>query len=143
MEDLVLDTIFAPDLDDQPLTILVGSSLRKVVVSSLAMRRALRYVADVNIENSHKVNSKSGAKLFSAKVLKLLLTQTLLNVVTFQVKEVRSTQALRHHLDSQPLQLEGESTFWDLLRDDAINRGGTSMDLRELGHLGFWIGSKA
>jgi hypothetical protein len=124
MNDIDLDTDFELDFDDLPLTILVGSSLHKVVASSLSMRRVLRYVANVHVESPKNLNPLSQSTQLSIKALKQLLAQTLLNALTFPMEGRRSTQALRIHLEDPPLQLVGEPTFWDWLRNEAIKRGG-------------------
>lgn len=119
MDDLELD------LDETPLTILVGRDMHSVFVRSLAVRRALRYVASANVEAPLKSSGRPPKTSLSAKALQRLLSQTLLRVVTFPMNGRRSTQDLKIHIDEPPLQLEGAPTFWDLMRQESANRGGS------------------
>jgi hypothetical protein len=91
MNDFDLDI----DLYDLPLTHLLGSRLQKVAASSLSMRRALRYVANVHVASPKNSIPRSQSAQLSTKALKQLLAQTLLNVLTFPMEGRRSTQALR------------------------------------------------
>ena len=122
MNDLFADIVF--DLDNLPLTILVGPGLRQVSAASLAVRRALRYVASANVDAFFKSNARGQAPSMPPHVLGRLLAQTLLSAVTYPIDGRRSIQAIRSELEYPPLQLEGEPTFWDSLRSEAFRRRG-------------------
>lgn len=117
MDDMFSELL--SEMNAEPLRICVGSGMRQFAMRSLAVRRALRHVARANLEGA--VMSTAATSRWQ---LEGLLARTLLNVVTFPVEGRCSTTALRAQLENPPLQLVGAPTFWDQLRQHALQRGG-------------------
>ncbi len=120
MDDLILDSDL--ELDEAARAIWVGAGSNPVSAGSLAVRRALRYVAGVNVDGLcwSGLQAASSPEVF----LKRLLAQTLLSVITLPIDGRCSTLTLREHLEDPPPHPEGVPGIWDQLRSAATRRGG-------------------
>ena len=111
-------------LEECAFTVQVGPDLRPLHLASLVARRALQQVARAHVLALLGHEPAQGPASRPQRLLQRMLAQSLLQVLCLPLQGKRSTEAVKAQLDAMQLQLEGEPSFWDLLRTAAGKRPG-------------------